>query len=57
MPPAINTLHIIFTLLATGLLFGLGFALAQLIVSWPASRISGGAVLLGIMILILAWLI
>ncbi len=57
MPAAINSIHIVFTLLATGLLFGLGFSLAQMIVSWPAGRVAAGAALVGVMILILAWLV
>jgi len=57
MPATINTVHIIFTILATGLLFGIGFSIAQLIVSWPAGRVAGGAALLGILILIIAWLV
>lgn len=57
MPATINTVHIIFTILATGLLFGIGFSLAQLIVSWPAGRVAAGAALIGVLILIVAWLV
>jgi hypothetical protein len=57
MPATINTFHIIFTLLATGLLFGLGFSLAQIIVSWPAGRVAAGAALIGALILLVAWLV
>ena len=57
MPTTINTFHIIFTLLATGLLFGLGFSLAQMIVSWPAGRVAAGAAIIGVLILIIAWFI
>lgn len=57
MPAAINTIHIIFTVLAFGLLFGLGFAVAQKLVAWPADRVSGGALLVAIMILLIAWLV
>ena len=57
MPTAINTIHIIFTLIVEGLLLGLGFSLAQLIVSWPASRVAGGAAVVGALLLLIAWLV
>ena len=55
MPAAINTLHILLTVLAFGILFGLGWALAQLAIVWPASRICGAYALICVLILTLAW--
>jgi hypothetical protein len=57
MPPAINTVHIVVTLIAFGILVGLGWALAHLAIVWPSSRIAGGAALICLLIVILAWVI
>jgi|GEM_PF-5228181 len=53
----IKTFHTIFTLIAVGILFGLGFALAQMAVAWPASRIAGGAALICVLLVLIAWLV
>ena len=57
MPPAINSLHIIFTLVAIGVLVGLGWALAHLAMAWPASRVAGAAAVICLLIIALAWAI
>jgi hypothetical protein len=57
MPPAVNTIHIVLTLIAYGILIGLGWALAQLAVAWPASRVSGAYALICLLLLILAWIV
>jgi hypothetical protein len=57
MPPAVNTLHIILTLLAYGILVGIGWALALMAIAWPASRIASAAGVICLLILILAWLV
>jgi len=57
MPETIHSFHAIFTLIAVGILFGLGFALVHMAVSWPASRIAGGAAVVCLLLLMIAWLI
>lgn len=57
MPATINTPHIFFTLIAIGILIGIGWALAHMAVAWPAGRISGAAALICLLIIILAWVI
>ena len=57
MPPAINTIHILFTVIATGILFGLGVFLAQKVVAWPASVVSGAAAVICVLVLLIAWLV
>jgi len=57
MPESIASVHTVFTLIAVGLLFGLGFSLAQQIVSWPAGRVAAGAAVVGLLILLVAYLI
>jgi hypothetical protein len=57
MPPAINTLHLVLTVLAFGILFGVGWALAQLAVAWPGSRVSGAATVIALLLLALAWIV
>lgn len=57
MPTSINTPHILFTLIAIGILIGAGWATVHLAISWPAGRISGAAAVVCLLILILAWVI
>jgi hypothetical protein len=54
MPAAINTLHIVLTVLAFGILFGVGWALAHMAVAWPGNRISAAAAIIA---LALAWIV
>jgi len=55
MPEAINSLHIVFTVLAFGILLGAGIALAHLAITWPAGRVAAGAAVICLLILALAW--
>jgi hypothetical protein len=55
MPESLKTAHIIFTTIAFGILFGLGFALAHMAVTWPAGRVAGGAAV--VCVLLVAFLI
>ena len=57
MPEAINSAHIVFTLIATGILFGLGFALIDMAVNWPATRIAGYAAIVCALLVVIAWLV
>ena len=57
MPDAIKSFHVLFTLIAAGILFGLGFSLAQLVVGWPASRVAAGAAIICVLLVLVAWLI
>lgn len=53
----IHSMHIIFTLIAIGILFGAGFSLAQMAVQWPASRVAGAAAIICLLLLLVAWLV
>jgi hypothetical protein len=53
----IHSAHAIFTLIAVGILFGLGFALAHMAVAWPASRVAVGAAIICVLVLVIAWLV
>jgi hypothetical protein len=57
MPETIKTAHTLFTLIAAGVLFGLGFSLARLVVGWPAGRVAAGAAIACVLVVLLAWLI
>lgn len=57
MPPAINTLHNLLLLIAYGILIGIGWSLAVMAVSWPASRVAAASGVICLLILILAWLV
>ena len=57
MPTTINTLHIALTLIASGILFGLGFHLIALAVQWPTGRAAGGAAVVCLLLLLLAWMV
>ena len=57
MPDTIHSAHIMFTLIATGILIGLGWALIHMAVAWPASRVAGGAAIICLLLLIIAYLI
>ena len=57
MPPAINTIHILFTLIAFGILVGVGWALAHTAVQWPAGVVSGAAAVICVLVLLIAWLV
>lgn len=59
MPEAINSAHIIVTLIATGVLVGLGVALIWEAFKWPwkDSRVGGLAALICVLVVILAWVI
>jgi hypothetical protein len=56
MDVAIKSVHVLFTLIAVGILFGLGFALVQMAVAWPASRVAGGAAIVCALLVLIAWL-
>ena len=57
MPEAINSIQTVLTLIATGILIGLGWHLAGLAIDWPASRVAGAAALICVLIVIIAWLV
>jgi len=57
MPAAINTLHILFTVLAFGVLFGAAFALANAAVTYPGSQWTWAAGVICVLILIIAWVV
>lgn len=54
---SIKSAHAIFTLIAIGILFGLGFALVHLAVTWPAGRVAAGAAIICCLLLLVAWLV
>lgn len=57
MPGSINSLHIVLTLIAFGILVGLGWALAHIAVAWPGNRQSAAAAVICLLLLALAWLV
>lgn len=57
MPATINSLHAALTLIAAGILFGLGFHLIALAIQWPAGRVAAGAGVICVLLLALAWLV
>jgi len=56
MPESINSAAAMLDWIAIGILVGFGWALVQLAVQWPAGKVSGGAVLICVL-LALAWLV
>jgi len=57
MPETIKTAHTLLTLIAAGILFGLGFHLIGIAITWPASRVAAGAAVICVLLLALAWLV
>ena len=57
MPEAINSFHIVLTLIAVGILIGLGWQLIAMAITWPVSRVGGLAALVGVLVVVLAWVI
>ena len=57
MPAAINTLHLVLTVISFGILFGLGFALIHKAVAWPANQVALGAALICLLLVALAWVV
>jgi hypothetical protein len=57
MPDTIRRAHAVFTLIAIGILVGLGWALVHMAVQWPAGRIAGAAAVICLLLLIIAWLV
>lgn len=57
MPESIGSWHTIFTLIAIGILIGLGWTLIRMAVAWPAGRVSGAAAVICILLLVIAWLV
>ena len=57
MPGAINTLHILLTLIAFGILIGLGWALVHMAVQWPGSQLSWAAAIICVLLVVLAWVV
>ena len=57
MPTSLHTIPAIVTVIALGVLFGLGFSLAQLAIGWPTSRVAVGAAFICLLIVIIAYLV
>jgi len=59
MPESIHSAHIIFTLIAVGILVGIGAGLAWRALSypWSDSRVGGAAVVICALLLLVAWLV
>ncbi|HWP88004.1 MAG TPA: hypothetical protein VNM70_09005 [Burkholderiales bacterium] len=57
MPTDINTLHIVLTLIAFGILVGAGWNLAAIALVWPGSQITWAVAALCVLIVVLAWAI
>ncbi len=57
MPESINSAHVLFTVIALGVLFGAGFSLAQLAIAWPSSRVAQGAAVVCVLVVLLAWFV
>lgn len=59
MPESIKSAHIIFTLIAIGILVGLGWELVKAALSWPwsDSRVGGAATVICLLLLLVAWLV
>lgn len=59
MPESIKSAHIIFTLIAVGILVGLGWELVKIALTWPwtDSRVGGAAVVICLLLLVIAWLV
>jgi hypothetical protein len=53
----IKSIQIILTLIATGILFGLGLWLVQKAIDWPVDRIAGAAAIICVLLVIIAWLV
>lgn len=57
MPDTIHSVHNVFLLIAYGILIGLGWALVQRAVAWPAGRVAVGAAVICALLLVIAWLV
>jgi hypothetical protein len=57
MPPSIDNFHILFTILAFGVLISVGATLAYRAITWPQNRLTSSAGLLCVLILLIAWFI
>lgn len=59
MPGAITSAHVVFTLIAIGILIGLGWGLVQIALKWPwsDSRVGGAAALICVLLVVIAWLV
>ncbi len=59
MPETIKTAHAAFTLIADGILFGLGLGMVWLALQypWKDSRVGGAAVVICALLLLVAWLV
>jgi hypothetical protein len=59
MPETIHSAHAVFTLIASGILFGLGLGLIwqALQYPWKDSRVGGGAIIICILLVLVAWLV
>jgi len=57
MPESIRSAHTIFTLIAIGILVGLGWALVHMAVHWPAGRVAAGAGIICALLLVIAWVV
>lgn len=57
MPDSIRSLHVIFTLVSIGVLVGLGWALAHIVITWPAGRVAQVAAIVCLLIIVIAWIV
>lgn len=59
MPESIQSAHTIFTLIAVGILVGLGAGLVLAALKWPwtDSRVGGGAAIICVLLVVIAWLV
>lgn len=53
----IHSAHAIFTLIAVGILVGLGWALVHMAVAWPAGRVAGAAAIICALLLLVAYIV
>lgn len=57
MPDTLNSAHAIVTLIAAGILFGLGWQLIVKAIVWPFGHVAAGAAVICALILVIAWLV
>jgi len=59
MPETIRSVHTLFTLIAVGILVGLGWGLVSTALTWPwsDSRVGGAAVVICVLLVLVAWLV